>query len=589
MRIPDQSKDRAFRQLGIWSDIDYGDQSRSWWYAAEHLRRCLLMASAIASPRSAHCNSSTISAAAARAFEWWVTTDPQNQWWWMQIGVPRVVAKFLLLANPSPRLIGLARPLLSRTPLYNCTAATDRAMIANSTDGCRCVTGCAGTTSPGTWTGCNRIWGATVHVLVGVIDRDRERLATAFGMAHSAITMVSRDDGGIQADASFHQHGRQLYSGWGYGAIFTTNLLVLEAYAAGTDFAMPESAWSTFARLVLDGQAAATRQANFDFLACGRLFTYFVQRDRWGVNQGHYHYFAAFSPYELAFPRFVAPFDTPIGVLFAPLLGGVSRSRPRAAEFTAFEQRLTGKLPDPASHSHFYDSDYTAHHRPGYAVFVHMLSSRTLATECVNSENKRGRMLADGTTTVYGSGGQYTGVFPLLNWTVLPGTTEVQSAEQDAESPDHGCANIKAGNVHRDFVGGLADGGFGVSVMDFARRKFVAVGATSAITEGSAASSRPQSIQGCVHATAPTAGMHCDTGPRKSATLRNSLISDPEACRSLCCGDSRCSCWTWTSYERMDISTCYKGTFEIFELSECEDPSTLGPSNGFLAGVSTVP
>ena len=59
------------------------------------------------------------------------------------------------------------------------------------------------------------------------------------------------------------------------------------------------------------------------------------------------------------------------------------------------------------------------------AVFVHMLSSRTLATECVNTENKRGRMLADGATTVYSAEDQYTSVFPLLNWTLLPGTTEV--------------------------------------------------------------------------------------------------------------------------------------------------------------------
>ena len=76
------------------------------------------------------------------------------------------------------------------------------------------------------------------------------------------------------------------------GAIFSTNVLVLESYAAKTSFAMNSSSWSLFARLVLDGQQPATRGANFDFLACGRLFTYFRSNDAYGVNQGHYHYFA---------------------------------------------------------------------------------------------------------------------------------------------------------------------------------------------------------------------------------------------------------------------------------------------------------
>jgi hypothetical protein len=38
------------------------------------------------------------------------------------------------------------------------------------------------------------------------------------------------------------------------------------------------------------------------------------------INDGHYHYFAAFSDFRLAFPDFKPPFLTPLGVIFAPLL-----------------------------------------------------------------------------------------------------------------------------------------------------------------------------------------------------------------------------------------------------------------------------
>ena len=49
-------------------------------------------------------------------------------------------------------------------------------------------------------------------------------------MQPDGVRPTGRPDG-VQADASFHQHGSQLYSGWGYGAMFTTTLLVLEAWA----------------------------------------------------------------------------------------------------------------------------------------------------------------------------------------------------------------------------------------------------------------------------------------------------------------------------------------------------------------------
>lgn len=59
---------------------------------------------------------------------------------------------------------------------------------------------------------------------------------------------------------------------------------------------------------------------------------------------------------------------------------------------------------------HFYASDYTAHHTQNYAVFVHMLSARTRSTECVNEENKQGRMNADGVTSIYSRSSTYVDV-----------------------------------------------------------------------------------------------------------------------------------------------------------------------------------
>jgi hypothetical protein len=65
---------------GTWPDVDYADASRSWWAAADHLRRTLLMASALRSSHSTHFNNSYVRSAAELALSWWCKTDPQNQW-----------------------------------------------------------------------------------------------------------------------------------------------------------------------------------------------------------------------------------------------------------------------------------------------------------------------------------------------------------------------------------------------------------------------------------------------------------------------------------------------------------------------------
>eukprot|EP01043_Picozoa_sp_COSAG02_P086066 COSAG02_NODE_23589_length_714_cov_0.793496_2_plen_130_part_01 len=122
----------------------------------------------------------------------------------------------------------------------------------------------------------------------------------------------------------------------------------------------------------------------------------------------------------------------------------------------------------------------------------------------MNQENKKGRMMADGTTTVYSRGEQYTGSFPFLNWTLLPGTTEVQNSEQDGESSAAECAHIRQGDIRKNFVGGLSDGGVGVTAMDFARARYSASASAQQWEPALASSSTT------CNASTPSPGMHCN-------------------------------------------------------------------------------
>jgi hypothetical protein len=168
---------RTLGSSGVWADVAYADGGRSWWGASEHLRRSLLMASALASPHSAHKGSAAVRASAELAVGWWLRRDPQNSnWWWMQIGVPRVVTKCLLLLGQAdaPRAaarLQLARPLLRRTPLYDCQHAN----ASSGGAGCACIENCHYmNTRPGVfWTGCNRVWASSLHILLGALSHGR--------------------------------------------------------------------------------------------------------------------------------------------------------------------------------------------------------------------------------------------------------------------------------------------------------------------------------------------------------------------------------------------------------------------------------
>src|SRR5262245_38086992 len=70
----------ALREDGTWPDINYTDQARTRWLAADHLQRVLLMAKSQAiHPDSALRTRMNL------AIKHWLERDYQNpNWWWNQ-------------------------------------------------------------------------------------------------------------------------------------------------------------------------------------------------------------------------------------------------------------------------------------------------------------------------------------------------------------------------------------------------------------------------------------------------------------------------------------------------------------------------
>ncbi|HVX46403.1 MAG TPA: polysaccharide lyase family 8 super-sandwich domain-containing protein, partial [Mycobacteriales bacterium] len=130
--------------------------------------------------------------------------------------------------------------------------------------------------------------------------------------------------------------------------------------------------------------------------------------------------------------------------------------------------QLTERRRTPG-HKHFWRSDFTAHHRPGWSMSIKMCSTRTAPTETGNGEGLLSWYLGEGITPVWITGEEYRDIYPLWNWRRLPGLTAEQS---DAPLPELDWHRAPDGSVirgGRDEVGGLGEGGIGIATMRLAK------------------------------------------------------------------------------------------------------------------------
>lgn len=336
---------------GLWPDVTYNDTAdRSEWLAAEHLRRCLVLAisSCAANAVSPFAGDARALNATRACTAGFIARNPLNSnWWWMQFGTVHAVAKLLLLAPNPPALAAAAARVFPRLALADVAA----------------------------FAGANRVWGAFIYALVGAASGDAGRVDAAAPLLHGA--MFAGEGDGIQADASFHQHGPLAYFSYGYGAHFAGNALTMEAAARGTRWAMNASAWAGLARFLLDGARWTVRGSEFNLGLMGRHNTYFGEVDGAGVAKGHYHCFAAYAAFALAFPPLAAspgtgggagappptaPFSSALAAHYARLLPAFAAA-PRGAELLRFAQQAAagdGSGSAVAGHAHFFRSDAAA-------------------------------------------------------------------------------------------------------------------------------------------------------------------------------------------------------------------------------------
>jgi chondroitin AC lyase len=374
---------QALTPEGAWPDIQYDDKTAGAWEPSRHLVRTLEMAKSYAMPSHELQGDPALRAAIHLALDYWLRKDYRcSNWWHNEIGVPQYVASILILMDQD----------ISKEELERGLAIVARAKIG--------------------MTGQNRVWLAGNVLMRGVLEGNAVLVQQGRDAISEEIVITTGE--GVQADNSFHQHGRQLQIG-NYGLAFATDSVAWMESLLGTGMALSDDKVELLSTYVLQGPRWAAWNGMMDISSCGRQLFPGAQSAKAG------------------------------GV--ARIVAALAR-----AGRTVDEDKLIGnKL--------FWRSDFMVDRRYGYYASVKMSSRRVIGTECVNQENLSGAFLGDGALFVYRTGREYEDLFPVWDWRRLPGVTCRQTAD---------VLPMKSGNTG-EFVGGVTDGHDGAAVLDYSR------------------------------------------------------------------------------------------------------------------------
>jgi chondroitin AC lyase len=390
---------------GTWADIEYTSTATTNWSPGTHLTRLRTLARAHAKPQTPLTGDAALLADIHLAFDAWIFRDPvSSNWYHNEIGAPQQLGESMLMVEST----------LDASRMTSGLNRLSRAYVPRATNS-------------GTNTGANRIDRAYASLMRGLLADDLALVTESFLAIGDTILVTTAE--GIQPDQAYHQHGAQLHI-QSYGFVFLSGTLRYADWAISTVFAFDPLQIRVLTDFLLDGVQWFIRGDTLDFTAAGRGLT----RAGQATTAAGYRNF----------------------ITTALAIGGGYR----AAELQTFSQRLVADVaagtasPGTAlsGHRHFWRSDSTTHHRPGFSTFLKFSSTRTLQPESGNGEGLKNLHLADGVTLIQRHGNEYDDIMPVWVWRALPGTTTEQGTYSLKPSKDWGVAGT---STH---AGGVSDG-----------------------------------------------------------------------------------------------------------------------------------
>ncbi len=239
-----------------------------------------------------------------------------------------------------------------------------------------------------------------------------------------AATYIQATGDGIQPDWSYHYHGALLYNG-GYGLDLLNFTLILLPVVRGTSLDFTPQQMKLLDQFLTNGICQVVYGSQLDYSTMGRQIastSRFVE----GFIK-HFEFLKTVFPEKKAF--------------YQDMIDGILTKRP---------QQIAGN-------KHYRNSDFQVHRSTRYYTSVHMCSNRTIGMESLNYENLKGMWTPFGVNYILRKGDEYKDIFPVWDWSHLPGVT----------NPDTLIQGISGITQKTTFVGGVSNDKIGAAVMDF--------------------------------------------------------------------------------------------------------------------------
>lgn len=396
----------VLQENGSFPDINYTDRSQTNWKPLGHIDRMKTLVLAYTMSNSRYYGDQNIYNMIVKMLNYWYDTNPTStNWYNQQIACPQRIGVMLILM---------------RSGNVQLPATLENKLIERmkSTGGRPDQSGSQGT-------GANKLDIAIHWIYRGCLTADASILTFASQQAYMPLDLTT--DEGLQHDFTYHQHGNQLYIG-GYGHVIVDGISNLATYLVGTPYAISGTKLEQLSNFLRKSYLPVIR---------GRHFLY-------NVNG-----------------RSIAKSNTLSQGGFGTVVNRMIVLDPEHEQtYRSAVERLSGRQNAgyglQPMNSHFWRSDYTVHQRPGFTMDVRMSSRYACRNENGNNENLKGYFLTDGATDIAVNGEEYAEIFPVWDWTRIPGTTTpvMSSIPKPAQWGNLGTST---------FAGGVSDGVYGVT------------------------------------------------------------------------------------------------------------------------------
>lgn len=379
---------------GKWNNITYTHDG-TW---PEHAKRMLQMAVAYRKSGGTHLNSTSLRDKIALGLNYYFVTGPytHDNWYEVKLGGPNNYMSAILLMQGA---------------IADSTLRTFSSAILDYVD-------------ETSHKGKNRAWVAMAPINKGAIEGRFYLVNRGFSSFVTALALAPVEGNeGIKADNSFHQHHQQLQTG-SYGKSLMIDYADFMRIADST--ATLKNYFTTTYRqrlsnILLKGLQLQSYKNQVDFGNNGRSLA-------WNNNTQNITS-ATLKKMKINEPDSSTAYQNWIDHL---------------DNGAAFPLKYRGT-------THFWKSDFFSMRGANYYLSAKVISDRTYGTERLNNENIKGYYLPMGATNILTTGNEYRNIFPVWDWSRIPGTTaELNDAETVIDTPQNYVIGTNA------FGGGLA-------------------------------------------------------------------------------------------------------------------------------------